>query len=40
VIGRRVVPFVVAKAGKVELRIQSSGVAPFLLKSMRLRRAP
>jgi hypothetical protein len=36
VIGRRAVPFVVEKAGKVELRIQSTGVAPFLLKSMRL----
>lgn len=38
VIGRRAVPFVVDKAGKVELRIQSTGVAPFLLKSMRLKR--
>jgi hypothetical protein len=38
VIGRRSVTFDVDRAGGVELRIQSTGVAPFLLKSIRLKR--
>lgn len=38
-LGRRAVPFVVEAAGRIEMRILSTGVAPFLLKSLRLKRA-
>lgn len=38
VIGRRSVLFRVEKPGRIEMRILSTGVAPFLLKSMRLKR--